>query len=411
MIYNYTLDNGIRVIVDKIPGMYSVSMGILVKAGSVNENKDESGISHFIEHVNFKGTSKRTAFDISNDSDMLGAQLNAFTSREYTCYYIKSIAEHVGGAFEILTDLFVNSIYDQDELNRERGVVIEEINMYEDTPDDLCVELLNGAYFGDNGYGRSILGSKKNVNNFSKDDILNYKSKFYTTDNIVVSVAGGVDENEFLALTNKYLGGLKNSKASQKPAYNTVNREKSVAKSKDIEQAHLALAFSGVSLLSADADAYSIAVSVLGGGMSSRLFQTVREKLGLCYSVYAYGSGYIDCGNTIVYAGVNGNSVLPAYEALINEIGLLKKSGITQDEFVRSREQMKSSLVFSQESAVSQMLLYGKRLLFANEIFDFSKRLNEINLLTKDDVNRLIDEFLNVNSLSKAVVGKDVSPL
>ncbi|MBQ3165976.1 MAG: insulinase family protein, partial [Clostridia bacterium] len=172
MIFNYTLPNGIRLVVNKMDGMYSVSIGILVGAGSVNESLSENGISHFIEHVNFKGTEKRTAFQLSQDADMLGAQINAFTSKEFTCYYVKSIAEHPSKSFEILSDLFVNSVYSPEELDRERGVIIEEINMYEDTPDELCMDLLASSYFGDLGYGAQILGPKSNIQGFTRQDVI-----------------------------------------------------------------------------------------------------------------------------------------------------------------------------------------------------------------------------------------------
>ena len=203
MIFNYTLKNGIRVVVNKLPGMFSSSIGILVGVGSTSETPEESGISHFIEHVTFKGTKKRTSFDISNESDMLGAQINAYTSKEMTCYYIKSTCDHTDKAFEILSDIFVNSVYKREELDRERGVIIEEINMYEDTPDDVCVELLSQAYFGELGFGAPILGPKENIKRFTKKDVNAFKRKYYTTDNIVVSVSGGVDEVQFLELCEK----------------------------------------------------------------------------------------------------------------------------------------------------------------------------------------------------------------
>ena len=411
MIFNYTLKNGIRVVVNKLPGMFSSSIGILVGVGSTSETPEESGISHFIEHVTFKGTKKRTSFDISNESDMLGAQINAYTSKEMTCYYIKSTSDHTDKAFEILSDIFVNSVYKREELDRERGVIIEEINMYEDTPDDVCVELLSQAYFGELGFGAPILGPKENIKRFTKKDINAFKRKYYTTDNIVVSVSGGVDEVQFLELCEKYLGGLKTSKKEQKPAYNTINLQKHLSKHKDIEQVHFAIAYPGVEFLSPHADAFLIASAVLGGGMSSRLYQTVREKLGLCYSIYSYASSSSNCGSAMIYAGVNAESINPAFEAVMTELKKLKAEGICDEEFIRSREQMKSSLVFAQESTVSQMLLYGKRLLLVNEHFDFAKRFEEITTITKNDVNGYIDGLLNVDSIATAVVGRNVNPL
>ena len=283
--------------------------------------------------------------------------------------------------------------------------------MYEDTPDELCMDLLASSYFGDLGYGAQILGPKSNIQGFTRQDVIDYKNKYYTTDNIVVSVAGGVDEKEVFDLCNKYLGCLKASKMAQKPAYNTVNLQKSVCKCKDIEQVHMAFAYPSVNFKHPDGDKHAILTSVLGGGMSSRLFQTVREKLGLCYSVYAYPTAYVDCGFTVVYAGVGKDALAPAYDAIIKEMNLLKDKGITEEEFLRSREQMKASLVFSQENVVSQMILYGKRKLLIGDDYDISKRLKDLNALSKDSVNGVIGGLFDERSLAKAVVGKNVSPL
>ena len=197
IIDTFGLNNGIRVVVKKIDGVKSCSIGVFVKAGSCDETDEENGISHFIEHTNFKGTEKRNSFRISWDSDALGIVLNAATSKEYTYYYVKTISEHIAEAFEILSDLFINSVYPAEELDKERGVVIEEINMYEDTPDDVCTTELGGAFYGKSrGYGKTILGSKENIERFTRDDILKYRAKYYTTDNIVLAFVGDISPDQ-----------------------------------------------------------------------------------------------------------------------------------------------------------------------------------------------------------------------
>ncbi len=411
MLKIFTLDNGIRVVINKLSGVFSVSFGIFVGAGSAYETPEENGISHFIEHVTFKGTGKRSSFDISNDAEMIGADINAYTTRNLTCYYIKSTAYHTAESFEILSDVFLNSVYLEEELEKEKSVIVQEINMYDDTPDDLCADLLTEAYFGKTGYGARILGTQKRVESFSREDVFNYKKKYYTTDNIVISVCGLVEEEEVLTLVNRYFGGIPKSTCAKKPQINRENLCNSVAKNKDISQAHICLGFPAVGLSDQDVDAFNIAIYVLGGGMSSRLFQAVREKLGLCYSVYSYMTAYVDCGYAMIYAGVDKDKILPAYEAIINETEKLNAEKITEEEFKRSSEQMKSSLVFAQESVSSQMQIHGKRLLLLGSCLDFSERFDKLSKLTKNDVNGLIGRLFDVKCLSKSVVGKKVKPL
>ena len=407
MIKVFSLDNGIKTIVKSFDGVKSCSIGIFVKAGSAYETNFENGISHFIEHTSFKGTNKRNAFQISWDSEALGVVLNAGTTKEYTYYYVKTISEHTEKAFEILADLFNNSIYPEVELDKERGVVIEEINMYQDTPDDLCTTELARAYFGDKpGYGLAILGPKENIQVFSKQDILNYRAKYYTTDNIVISFAGDISQEAARALSEKYFGNLAKTcgqkiEVDSKPVY---GHSKKV---KDIEQAHLALAFDAVSYTDDKFDYYDIVTSALGGGMSSRLFRKIREDLGLCYNIYSYFSPYSSNGAMCIYAGLNNEKLQNAYDAIMGELKLFKKQGITQEEFSLIREQIKSSVVFAQESTAYQMTLYGKRMLLFNEIYDFDKKLERLNKITLDEVNEFIFDCLNLDMFSTSVVAKE----
>lgn len=411
MIKIHTLTNGVRLVTDKVDGAYSVSYGIFVGAGSRNECENENGISHFIEHVSFKGTEKRSSFDVSNDAEMIGADINAYTTRNLTCYYVKSTVEHGAEAFDILADMFLNSVYKEDELEKEKSVILQEINMYEDTPDDLCADLLTEAYYGKTGYGAKILGTQKLVDSFTRNDVSEYKKKYYTTDNIVISVAGGLDEEKTVALVEKYFEDIPSTKAASKPICNTLNLCGSVAKSKDISQTHICLGFSAVGIGDENVDAFSIATYILGGGMSSRLFQSVREKLGLCYSVYSYMTAFSDCGFGMIYAGVDKSKVGAAYDAIIGEAEKLKREKITDEEFKRSSEQMKSGLVFAEESVSTKMQYNGKRLLLLGKTLDFSERLDKVSNLTKNDVNGLIDRLFDIKNLSKAIVGRKVKPL
>ena len=407
MIDTFTLNNGIRAVVKKIDGVKSCSIGVFVKAGSCDETAEENGISHFIEHTNFKGTEKRNAFKISWDSDALGVVLNAATSKEYTYYYVKTISEHAEEAFEILSDLFINSVYPAEELDKERGVVIEEINMYEDTPDDVCTTELIGAYYGNTpGYGKTILGPKENIERFTRDDILKYRAKYYTTDNIVLSFVGDIAPDQAKSLAEKYFGCVQKSTSADRitknltPVYGTSRRVK------DIEQAHLALAFKAAGQNDDLSYCYDVVSNIIGGGMSSRLFQKIREEMGLCYTVYSYLLPYVDSGIITVYAGLNGNKLKDAYGAVMDELKKFKKGGATEEEFNLVREQMKSSLVFAEESTSTQMTMYGRRLLLFNEIYDFDERLNKINSLTLKDINDCVFDLFDIDKFAVSTVGK-----
>ena len=411
MIIKKQYASGLRLIVKKIDGLMSVTMGILVGVGSAWEDEQTSGISHFIEHVNFKGTKKRTSFDISENADAIGAQLNAFTTKDMTCYHIKSTTEHAEEAFEILSDLFINSTYEKTELDKERTVIVEEINMDEDSPEDLVFDMLGEAYFGKTGYGRTILGKTENVERFSKEDIGKYKALHYTADNIVVSIAGNIDIEKAEEFVEKYMEGKlpvsdkKRILALEKPILSDV------CKRKDIEQVHFCLAFNGIRYSDPDVDPVNIINVALGGGMSSRLFQKVREELGLCYTVYSYPNAYVNTGTFVVYSAVNPKKYKLAYDTVLNVIDEFKLNGITEAEFKRSKEQIKSSFTFSQDSTASQMNIYGKYLLFENKIFDFESKINAINALSLDEVNEKIKEYFDFNSFATAVLGKNVEKL
>lgn len=410
MVQTKTYENGLRIVVENIDYLRSVSMGILVGVGSCFETSQENGISHFIEHVNFKGTKKRSAFEISDEIDRIGAQINAFTSKDITCYYVKCIDEHIDQSFEILSDLFNNSIYPEDELDKERGVVIEEINMADDTPDDLCLDLLAESYFGKSGYGATILGPRENINNFKRDDILAYKKKYYLPSNTVISFAGKISFEKACEIVERNFNVKGQSESIVFPKYNTQCLCQNLSTNKAIEQNHIALGIPGVCITSPDRAALICINSILGGGMSSRLFQSVREKHGLAYSVYSYLSTYKETGVFYIYAGVNPTKLGKAYDCIISEIKKVGANGITNDELIRAKEQIKGSTVLSSESTSSLMLSQGKRVLLTNKVFDIDQELKNLSSLTLDYVNDRACYYLNTHLLSTAIVGKNVKP-
>lgn len=410
MVHFKQLQNGIRLIVKQMPGLMSVSMGIIVHTGASVESDKEDGISHFIEHMMFKGTKKRTAFRISDEMDAIGAQMNAFTSKDITCYYAKSTTGHAAEAFDILSDLFLNSVFPEEEMVREKGVIVEEISMNDDTPDDLCLDLLAQAYYGARGYGRNILGSRENVNAFTRKDIKDYLATRYVPENIVISMAGNIEPALAEELAEKYFAGVKPVKADERPV-GVELKAQSLFKKKDIEQIHIGFAFPSVKRYDELFDATQIMNSVLGGSMSSRLFQKVREELGLAYTVYSYLSSYAEAGSLVVYAGVNAGNYLKSVQAVFDCIEEVKKKNISREEFERGKEQMTSSSVFAQESTSSQMLLYGKELVYSGRVYDFEERINKISGVTLDDVMRAIELNFDGNKLATAVVGNVDEPV
>lgn len=405
MNYLKTFDNGLKLVVAEMKGLLSVACGVMVKTGSANESAEENGISHFIEHTMFKGTEKRSAFEISDFVDRIGGQINAYTSKQMTCYYTHSTKEHLEDCLDILSDIFFNSVFDKSELAKEKGVIIEEINMSEDSPEDLCLDLLSESYFGASGLGQTILGSAKNVRSFTRQSVQEYMDKYYTADNVVISVAGNVNLKEAEELVEKYFVPYFTRLKSAAQKTNKAPRPANLKKSKKIEQSHVALCMRGIPLSDDRRDALNIANVVLGGGMSSRLFQKIREDLGLCYTVYSYLSCYRETGVIEVYAGVNTDSRDVAFRAITDEIKRFKEKGITEQEFLRGKEQLKSSLVLGQESVAGQMQLYGRHTLFNGTLFDFKSRLKSISAITFKDVAAVINEFFDLSTASTATVG------
>jgi len=405
MIHFKQFDNGLRLIINKMNGFVSASAGILVKTGSANESETENGISHYIEHVMFKGTQKRSAFEISDHIDRIGAQINAFTSKEMTCYYTKSTGEHLENSLEVLSDIFFNSVFDKKELEKEKGVVIEEINMSEDTPEELCLDLLAQSYYGKSGLGQTILGPAKNIRRFTREDVLDYMDKYYTADNVVIALAGDIDVERAEKFVEENFAGKFKTKNSASQIKTELCERKFLYKSKPIEQTHLGFAMKGFSMHDEMSDAFAIANTILGGGMSSRLFQKIREELGLAYSVYSYSSQYKDNGVLEIYAGVNTAQRDLAVEAIVEEVKRFKREGIAEQEFLRGKEQMKSAFILGRESTASQMMLYGKYLLYLDKQFDVKERLKKIDKISLKDVLSAIEQSFDIEKASTATVG------
>jgi len=403
----FRLSNGVRVAMEELPHLRSVSVGIWVGAGCFAEDEKNNGISHFIEHMLFKGTKNRSAKEIAGCIDALGGQLNAFTAKECTCYYVNILSEHYGVAVNPLTDMVLNSTFLAEDIKKEKGVVLEEINMVEDTPDEVCHDNLSKAYYGNHPLGKTILGTKETVQGISEADIRAYMAKTYVPENIVVSVAGNFNKDDVLTMLEEKLGAkLKGDGKPEKASPKDKPDCGIILVNKDIEQVNLCLALPGVSQQSDDYFAEGIIATVFGGGMSSRLFQRVREENGMTYSIYSYLASTVNSGMLSIYAGMNPKQAKTVLELILDEGEKLLENGITEKEFNEAKEQHKGGFVLGLESAVARMNRNGKVLLLNDKVLTMDEVISKINNVTMDDINRNIKRMFDFSILSASVVGK-----
>ncbi|WP_456275449.1 M16 family metallopeptidase [Bacillus sp. AK128] len=395
MIKKFTCNNGVRIVLENIPHVRSVAIGVWIGTGSRNETPTNNGVSHFLEHMFFKGTKTRSAREIAESFDSIGGQVNAFTSKEYTCYYAKVMDEHANYALEVLADMFFNSTFDEEELKKEKNVVFEEIKMYEDTPDDIVHDLLSRAAYKDHPLGYPILGTEVTLSTFTGDTLRNYMNETYTPENVVVSIAGNIDE-EFIKVVENFFGSYQTGKSLSDTSEPTFHHEK-LARKKDTEQAHLCLGYNGLQV--GHEKIYSLIVlnNVLGGSMSSRLFQEVREQRGLAYSVYSYHSSFKDNGMLTIYGGTGSQQLDLLYDTIQQTLATLIDKGITAKELSNSKEQIKGNLMLSLESTNSRMSRNGKNELLLKRHRTLDEILEFVNEVSEESVNQLANNIFSTN--------------
>lgn len=403
MIIKRALNNGIRVVMERIPSVQSVSIGIWTKVGSVDETPELYGISHLIEHMLFKGTNQRNAKQIAEDVDRIGGHINAFTGKEATCYYIKTLENNVDKACDILIDMFTDSTFDPIELEKEKKVIYEEIKMIEDSPEDDCSDQLFEVIFRGSDLESPIIGTFESLAPITRETIEAYIQKEYTADSIVISVAGSFDEDHICSLFEGKLSRFqkqKEKKEKSTPIYKPDYR----VKVKDVEQAHLCLGQKSLPL--EDKDYYSMTLlnSIVGGSMSSRLFQTIREQKGLAYSVYSGTHSYLSDGTFHIYAGVGHDKIDEAIEGVTIEVEHLKEDGITEDELLIAKEQLKSSFVFGQENINNRMYANGKNELLLNRLILPQEVIERINLVDLNQINHISNTITNMNQYSAVLI-------
>lgn len=400
-----TLKNGLRIIGERIPHFRSVSVGMWVGAGSQYERPEENGLSHFLEHMMFKGTQRRSARQIAEEMDAVGGQMNAFTAKECTCYYAKVIDEDLPLAMDILSDVLLHSIFDEKELEKEKGVILEEISMVEDSPEDLVHELIMTARFGDQALARPILGPAKNVSGFSQKDLKDYWGRMYRPENTVLALAGNYDWAQVKEVAERLLGEWTAEGQGRPASLTQAAPAQALRKEKDTEQLHICLGFPGVRQDSPQLYPLTILNSIFGGAMSSRLFQKIREESGMAYSVYSYPSSYGDCGLTAVYAGTSLQHADSVVRMIREEIDRLLRDGVTQAEFAQARAQLKGSYILGLESTSSRMSAIGRRKLLMNNTKTQTQVLEEIERVSYQDVLDVAREIFSA-PCAAALVGK-----
>ena len=408
MIEQFTLPNGLRVLCEQLPHLRSVSMGVWVKAGSILEREHENGLSHLIEHMAFKGTGRRSAKQIAQEMDAVGGYLNAATSKLCTCYYAKVIDENLPLAADILSDIVRFPAIDPKELDKERNVVLEEISMTDDSPEDVAYDLIASAMFGKQPLGQTILGPRELIASYTREDILAFRARHYSPMNTCVAIAGNFDLNQVKDLMAQRFGDWTGGAGEIFPVNAVNQRPQTLTADKDTEQAHICLGYRGKPL--GDADAYPMAVfnSILGGGMSSRLFQRIREESAMAYSVYSAPSAYPHCGDFTIYAAVSPRNVKTVLAQIDEETSRLVCDGATQEEFDMAKAQLKGGFILGQESAYNRMNSMGSNMALMNRVITTDETIRRIEAVTPEDVRRVAAETLG-SPRSQAFVGKKIA--
>ena len=408
MYKKHVLENGLTIIGEEIPYVKSISLGVWINAGSRIEDEEISGVSHFIEHMLFKGTRNRTSKQIASEIDNLGGQINAFTSKECTCYYVKLLDSHIDIGIDVLSDMILNSKFNEDDLDKERSVIIEELKMYEDSPEDLAYDLLTENIYKHDTLGMNIIGTEESLKRLNREKLLDYFNKYYVPNNSVIAISGNFNFDEIInKIEEKFKVWKKRDvnvdikKAEFKSCFLTKN--------KDIEQVNLAMSLEAVPIES-DKEVYALAVinTVFGGSISSRLFQKIREEKGLVYSIYSSQSLYRKCGELGIFASMSNEHLKEVYESIIEEIKIMKKYYLTDQEIKESKEQLKGSYILGLESTSSRMMSIGRSLLLNNKVESTDDILKSIDNVDRETVKIVIDKIFNLDKLGVCIVGRDV---
>jgi len=405
MVEKIILDNGIRVVCEKVPYSRSVCVGVWLLAGSVTENPRNMGISHFVEHMLFKGTHLRSARDIAEAIDNIGGQINAFTSKECTCYHVKVRDTHLDIGLNVLSDIFFDSVFEQENMDIERNVIYEEINMYQDTPEELVYDLMFETAWSNSPLGYPVLGSKECLQGISRTDLIEYIQQFYTPQNMVISVAGNYNKATLMKLVKKYFGKWSINSHDNAKKGNAYFKSATSFKQKDIEQVHICMGFKGMELGAKDVYDLLAVNNIFGGSMSSRLFQEIREKKGLVYAIYSSPSFYRDAGLFSIYAGMNPECLKVVVDLIKDEVRRLVEEKISEEEIEKSKQQMEGNYILGAESISGKMFSMGKSELLLKRILTHEEVMGKINSVTIESAQKVVDNIFDLSNMSFSMVG------
>jgi len=397
------LPNGIPVVIETLKNMRSVALGIWVKVGSRNETSHKNGISHFLEHMFFKGTKKRTARDIAIDIDSLGGDLNAFTSKEGTTFYVKVLNEYLKDGVELLSDVFLHSTFPGKDIEKEKAIIKEEIKMVEDTPDDYIHDLFNQTIWDYKGLGQPVLGRSNTIKSFTRDDLLEHIRRYYGTKDIIISCAGDFEPESLLVMLNKNLGSLRRG---SEPARHQMPDFKSKVKifDKELSETHICLGVKGLPQASEERYGIFILNTILGGGVSSRLFQEIREKRGLAYSIYSFVASYFDTGVWGVYSGVSRKKLREVVGLIVKEMCSLKDK-ITEEELTRAKNHLKGNIILGLESTISRMNNIARQEIYYGRYYSPKEIMKKVNAVTLSQVKGLSERLIKKERFSLIVYG------
>ena len=403
-----TLKNGLTIVGEEIPYLKSVSLGILVNTGSRLETHMESGVSHFIEHMLFKGTKNRSAKDIAREIDNIGGEINAFTNKECTCYYVHLLDEHINIGIDVLSDMILNSTFNNKDIDKERIVILEELKMYEDSLDDLSYDLLVENIYPNDGLGMNILGNRVTIKSLNKKDILNYYNKYYVPNNTIISICGNFSFEEVITEIEKKFGDWKKKELNisvEEAEFHSCF----ISRNKESEQINIAMTLKAIPEENEE-ESYALSVvnNIFGGSTSSRLFQNIREDKGLVYSIYSSQTLYKKCGELGIFASTSDEYLKEVYDLIMEEIKNIRENYITEEELEESKKQLKGNYILSLESISSKMLSNGESILLNNKIKDENYIIEHINNVNMEQVKAIINKVFNIENLGVCIVGNNV---
>ncbi len=404
-IRRQVLPNGLTIITEQMPHIRSASIGIWLETGSRDETPESNGISHFIEHMVFKGTKHRTAEEIAREVDSIGGNMDAFTAKECICFNVKVLDEHVPTALDILSDLVLNPVFETADIARERGVIMEEIKMDEDNPDYLVHEIFTQNFWKDHPLGKPILGTKETVKSFERDSVLEAYAHRFAPGNIIVSAAGNLDHDRFVELVIQHFEHMKPMSNGFHSAAPKIVSRITLRNKKALEQVQLCIGVPCHPIAHEKRHAGYILNTLLGGGMSSRLFQNIRERQGLAYSIYSDLNPYRDTGCLAVYAGTSLTSASKVVQSVVSEFRKLKTEPVPEEELSRSKAQLKGSLMLSLESSTSRMSNLARQEMYFERFYDLDELIQKIEAVTAEDLTALANQFFKTELVAVTVLG------